>query len=173
MLLTGCRLGEVLTLQWPFVDFERGCLRLPDSKTGPKTVHLGPPALELLADLPRFTGPFLFPAVRIARAGEAGPGHFVGIYDVWHRVRVRAGIPDVRLHDLRHNFASWAVMGGASLYLTGALLGHRQSSTTARYAHLAAEPQQLAAARVAGTIAGALRGKPADSAVVGLRRRAP
>ncbi len=173
LLLTGCRLGEVLTLRWPFVDFERGCLRLPDSKTGAKVVHLGPPAIELLADLPRFTSAFVFPAAHIWRAGRAGPGHFVGVDHIWRTIRVRAGIEDVRLHDLRHTFASWSVMGGASLYMTGALLGHRQSSTTQKYAHLAAEPQQLAAARVAGTIAGALRGKPADGAVVGLRRRAP
>ncbi len=171
LLFTGCRLSEILTLQWRFVDFERGCLRLPDSKSGPKTVHLGPPAIELLADLPRFSGPFVFPAARIARAGWPGPGHFVGVDDIWRTIRVRAGIEDVRLHDLRHTFASWAVMGGASLHMTGALLGHRQPSTTAKYAHLAAEPQQAAAARVAGSIAGALGKKPSADGVVGLRRR--
>ncbi len=168
LLFTGCRLSEILTLQWPHVDFDRGCLRVPDSKSGAKTVHLGPPAIELLAELPRFSSPFVFPA---ARAGRAGSGHFVGISDIWQRIRVRADIEDVRLHDLRHTFASWAVMGGASLHMTGALLGHRQPSTTAKYAHLAAEPQQAAAARVAGSIAGALGKKPSADGVVGLRRR--
>jgi integrase len=89
------------------------------------------------------------------------------------RIRARAGIDDVRLHDLRHTYASWSVMGGATLHMTGMLLGHRQPGTTARYAHLAAGPQQ-AAARVAGAIVGALGGAPptlADDKVVGLRRR--
>src|SRR5205814_8937431 len=118
-LLTGCRLSEILTLQWPFVDFEHGCLRLPDSKTGAKAVHLGPPALDLLATLPRFSSQFVFPAARGAnvspdRKRHVGAGHFVGIERIWQRIRARAGIEDVRLHDLRHTFASWSVMGGAT-----------------------------------------------------------
>lgn len=176
LLLTGCRRNEILTLQWSFVDFEHGCLRLPDTKTGAKVVHLGPPALDLLAGLPRFTGPFVFPVARGTnvsrdRSRRVGAGHFVGIERIWQRARARAGIEDVRLHDLRHTFASWSVMGGASLHMVGQLLGHRQPGTTARYAHFAAAPQMAAAARVAGSIAGALRGKPAAGAVVGLRRR--
>jgi integrase len=181
LLLTGCRRTEILSLQWSFVDFEHGCLRLPDSKTGAKAVHLGPPALDLLAGLPRFSSPYVFPAARGAntspdRARRVGAGHFVGIERIWQRVRARAGIEDVRLHDLRHTFASWSVMGGATLHMTGALLGHRQTATTQRYAHLAAGPQQAAAARVAGSIAGALGGKTAAAdAVVQLhgKPRAP
>jgi integrase len=176
LLLSGCREAEIMTLQWPHVDFEHGCLRLPDSKTGAKVVHLGPPAIDLLAGLPRFSSPFVFPRARganlsPARTRRAGAGHFVGIQRIWQRIRARAGIEDVRLHDLRHTFASWSVMGGATLHMTGALLGHRQAATTSRYAHLAAGPQQAAAARVAGTIAGALGGNLA--AVTRPRRPAP
>jgi integrase len=163
LLLTGCRLSEILTLQWSFVDFERSCLRLPDSKTGAKVVRLGAPALDLIASLPRFASPFVFPGARRAivspnRTRRVGAGHFVGIERIWQRVRARAGLEEVRLHDLRHTFASWSVMGGATLHITGALLGHRQVGTTMRYAHLAEDPLQAAAERVAGTIAGALGG---------------
>ena len=83
----------------------------------------------------------------------------MGIERIWQRVRARAGLEEVRLHDLRHTFASWSVMGGATLHITGALLGHRQAGTTMRYAHLAEDPLQAAAERVAGTIAGALGGQ--------------
>jgi integrase len=153
LVLTGCRLSEITTLEWPFVDFERSCLRLPDSKTGAKVVRLGAPALDLLSKLPRFDSSFMFP---VARQGRGGPGHFVGVNHVWQRIRAKAGLGDVRLHDLRHTFASWAVMGGTTLYVTGALLGHRQPQTTAKYSHLADDPVQAAADRVAGSIAGAL-----------------
>jgi integrase len=173
LLFTGCRRSEILTLQWSFVDLERCCLRLPDSKTGAKVVRLGAPALDLLSGLPRFASPFVFPAARGVnkspdRERRVGAGHFVGIERIWQRVRARAGIGDVRLHDLRHTFASWSVMGGATLHMTGALLGHRQAGTTMRYAHLADDPVQAAADRVARAIAGALgAGEPAN--VVNLR----
>ena len=157
LLLTGCRLGEILTLQWSFIDFERGCLRLPDSKTGPKTIHLAPAALDLIAALPRFTSPYVFPAGHAGRG--RGAGHFVGAPRVWRRIRTLAGLAGVRIHDLRHTYASHAIMGGMSLYMAGSLLGHRQPATTARYAHLSDEPQQAAAARVGATIAGALKMK--------------
>jgi integrase len=163
LALTGARRDEILTLEWSFVDFARTCLRLPDSKTGVKTVHLGGPALALIAGLPRFDSPFVFPAARRAnpsRMRRVGAGHFVGIERIWQRVRARAGLADMRLHDLRHTFASWAVMAGHTLHMTGALLGHAQANTTHRYAHLAADPVQAAADRVAGAIAGALRSEP-------------
>ena len=153
LVLTGCRLSEITTLEWTFVDFERSCLRLPDSKTGAKVVRLGAPALNLLSKLPRFDNPFIFP---VTRQGRGGPGHFVGVNHIWLRIRAKSGLGDVRLHDLRHTFASWSVMGGTTLHVTGALLGHRQPQTTARYAHLAEDPVQAAADRVAGSIAGAL-----------------
>jgi integrase len=159
LLFTGCRRDEVLSLRWSFVDFERGCFRLPDSKIGARTIRLGAPALELLRSLPRFNSPFAFPATRRPSTGKRhiAAGHFVGIEPIWSRIRARAGLHDVRLHDLRHTFASWSVMSGASLHITGAMLGHRLPSTTSRYAHLADDPVQAAADRVAATLAGALR----------------
>jgi integrase len=166
LLLTGCRRDEVLTLQWSFVDFEFGCLRLPDSKTGAKVVRLGAAALDLLAGLPRLgDSPYVFPCTR----RRVGAGHFVGVERIWRRVRAGAGLDGVRLHDLRHTFASWSVMGGGNLYVTGALLGHKSASTTARYAHVADDPIRAAADKVAGTLSAALGGGKGE--VVTLRRK--
>ena len=177
LLLTGCRLSEILTLQWSYVDFERSVARLPDSKTGAKVVRLGAPALKLLADLPRTESPFVFPRARGAnisadRTRKVGQGHFVGIQRIWQRVRKAAGLEDVRIHDLRHAFASLSVMGGVSLHVTGALLGHRQAVTTQRYAHLADDPLQAAAERVSSAVAAALAPPKRKANVAKLRRRA-
>jgi integrase len=152
LILTGCRLSEILSLRWEWVDFERGCLTLPDSKTGAKTVPLGAPALRALAELPRQGGsPYVLPA-------ERGNGHFVGIQKPWQRVRATAGVDDVRIHDLRHSFASIAVSGGDSLYLVGKVLGHRQSRTTERYAHLKDDPLRAVADRTSERIAAIMQG---------------
>jgi integrase len=96
LILTGCRLSEILSLRWEWIDFERGCLILPDSKTGAKTVPLGAPALRALAEMSRQGSPYVLPA-------ERGDGHFVGIQKPWQRIR-GAGLEDVRIHDLRHSF---------------------------------------------------------------------
>jgi integrase len=153
LILTGCRLSEVLALEWRWVNFERASLRLPDSKTGAKVVPLGAPALRLLVGLPRQDDdPYVLPA-------ERGDGHFVGIQKVWQRIRAAAELTDVRIHDLRHSFASIAVSGGDSLYLVGKVLGHRQASTTERYAHLRDDPLRAVADRTAGTIAAMLEGE--------------
>ena len=147
LLLTGCRRDEILTLRWRYVDFERGCLHLPDSKTGAKLVPLGMPVLDLLAELPRVgDGEYVLP-------GRFGRGHFVGLRYPWTRIRERAGLDDVRLHDLRHSFASVGAGGGLGLPVLGKLLGHRQASTTARYSHLADDPLRRAADQIAGEIA--------------------
>ncbi|MBF0340699.1 MAG: tyrosine-type recombinase/integrase [Magnetococcales bacterium] len=152
LLLTGMRRGEVLTLEWSFVDFDRGCLRLPDSKTGQKTVYLGLTAMELLADLPREAGnPFCFP-------GAIEGKHLVGLTKIWSKIRERAGITDIRIHDARHAFASIGVMGGMGLPIVGALLGHSQPVTTQRYAHLSADPLKMAADQISGQMAEALNG---------------
>jgi integrase len=152
LILTGCRLSEILSLRWQWIDFERGCLILPDSKTGAKTVPLGAPALRTLAELPRQEGsPYVLPA-------ERGDGHFVGIQRPWQRVRGAAGLDDVRIHDLRHSFASIAVSGGDSLYLVGKVLGHRQSRTTERYAHLKDDPLRAVANRTSERIAAIMQG---------------
>jgi integrase len=120
LLLTGCRKGEIANLRWEHVDFERECLRLPDSKTGAKVVYLNAPARALLQELPRMAdSPRVIPGMR---ANGAGPA----IDKVWSRVRKAAGLADVRLHDLRHSFASVGAAGGLSLPIIGALLGHKQ-----------------------------------------------
>ncbi len=153
LLFTGCRRSEVLTLRWDEVDLERGRLTLRDSKTGPKVVRLGAPALRVLAQLPRFDeSPYCF-------AGRHGRGCFVGLPHIWERIRARAGLQDVRLHDLRHSFASVGAGSGESLVIIGALLGHRQPATTSRYAHLADDPVRRAADRIAETIASAMNGE--------------
>jgi integrase len=159
LILTGCRLSEILALEWRWVDFERANLRLPDSKTGAKVVPLGAPALRLLAVLPRQDDiPYVLPA-------ERGDGHFVGIQKVWQRIRSAAVLPDVRIHDLRHSFASIAVSGGDSLYLVGKVLGHRQARTTERYAHLRDDPLRAVANRTADTIAAMLEGENSGTVV--------
>ncbi len=166
LAMTGCRKSEILGSRWEWVDFERGCLRLPDSKTGAKVVPLGAPALELLASLPRVEdNPHVLP-------GEKSGGHFVGLPKVWERVRERAGLNDVRLHDLRHSFASVAVAGGDSLYLVGKVLGHRQSRTTEGYAHLADDPLRAVADRTSAHIAAAMNsGDKGGAEVVALPKR--
>jgi integrase len=157
LAFTGARAGEVLGLRWEHVDLPGGCLRLPTSKTGRKVIHLNGPALEVLAGLAgRRTGsPWV-----IAGAKPGRP--LVNIRKPWHRLREAAGLPDVRLHDLRHSFASVAVAGGLSLPVIEALLGHSQPATTARYAHLAADPLR-AAAEAIGAHLGAFLG-PTEAA---------
>lgn len=138
LALTGARLGEILTLRWQFVDFEAACIRLPDSKTGAKTIYLNAPTMEVLATIPRLDGnPYVI-------CGEKPGERLVNLQKPWRRIRAAAGLQDVRLHDLRHSYASIAVASGMSLPLIGALLGHSQPQTTARYAHLSADPLRAA-----------------------------
>lgn len=163
LILTGCRKSEILAARREWVDMERGYLHLPDSKTGEKLVPLGAPALAVIAALPRVEGnPYLLP-------GDKKGMHYVGLPKAWERIRGRAGLADVRLHDLRHAFASVGASGGDSLLVIGALLGHRNSKTTQRYAHLQDDPLRAAADRISSTIAAALAGKPAAQ-VVKLKR---
>lgn len=132
LLLTGARLGEVLSLQWTFIDLQRGLIALPDSKTGQKAIFLNEAALELLRSLPRQPdNPYVLPGTR-----DGQP--IVNLQKPWRRIRELAGIPDVRLHDLRHSFASIAAAQGSSLQVIGSLLGHTNTQTTQRYAHLVA-----------------------------------
>ena len=162
LALTGCRKSEILKLRWQDIDWERRYLRLPDSKTGAKVIPLGAAALEAISDIPRIEdNPYVFP-------GENGK-HFVGLQKVWQHIRKRAGLEDVRLHDLRHSFASVAVAGGSSLYLVGKVLGHEQASTTERYAHLADDPLRAVADKTAGQIAAAMNGRQ-EAEVVELRK---
>jgi integrase len=150
LLFTGCRKGEIVNLRWEHVDFERECLRLSDSKTGAKVVYLNAPARALLRELPRkVDSPRVIPGMRADGAGPA-------IDKVWSRVRRAAGLSDVRLHDLRHSFASVGAAGGLSLPVIGALLGHKHAATTARYAHLSADPLRAANDAVGARIAAAM-----------------
>jgi len=160
LVFTGARLGEVLGLRWEWVDFERGEARLPDSKSGAKTLHLPPPALALLADLPRLEGnPHIIVGYKTGAA-------MVNLQTPWQAIRGAAELDDVRLHDLRHAFASVAVSSGMGLPIIGKILGHTQAATTARYAHLASDPVKAAAAAVAGKIAAALNRGTTDMATV-------
>jgi integrase len=152
LVLTGARRNEILTLKWEHVDFERACLRLPDSKTGQKTVHLNAPALQLLAELPRLAD---CPYVIVSALSGA---HLVSLEQPWRRVRARAGLDGVRLHDLRHSFASVAAGAGLGLPIIGALLGHTQAQTTARYAHLAADTMKQANDVIGARLADAMSG---------------
>lgn len=156
LIFTGARLGEILNLRWDQVDLERACLRLPESKTGPKVIHLSAPALEVLDGIERQDGS---PSVI---TGKIPHKPLVNLRKPWYRIRSKAGLEDVRLHDLRHSFASVGVAGGLSLPIIGALLGHSQPATTARYAHLAADPLQQATNMIGERIAAAMKGKSAE-----------
>src|SRR5436190_1175521 len=152
LIFTGARKSEILGLHWRMVEFERALLRLPDSKTGEKIIYLSAPALQLLAELPRIAGnPHVLP-------GERSGRHLVNIEKTWRRVRHDAGLDDVRLHDLRHSFAAIGAGAGLGLPVIGALLGHTETSTTARYAHLAADPVRAANEAIGRRIAAALAG---------------
>jgi len=158
LVLTGARLSEILTLKWSYVEFDNILLRLPDSKTGAKVIYLNAPALQILTDLPRLEGnPFVI-------CGKREGARLINLQKPWRRIREVAGLDDVRIHDLRHSFASVAASSGQSLPVIGALLGHTQPQTTARYAHLAADPLRAASDAVGGKIAASLKGN--DSAAV-------
>lgn len=129
LLLTGCRSREIRTLQWR--DVRDGRLYLRDSKTGPRTVWLSSPSLEVLAGLPRKSR-WTFPSAR-----TDGPVSETVVSRFWQHVRSDAGLEDVRLHDLRHTYASIAVMQGETVLAVGRLLGHDDAGTTLKYAHLA------------------------------------
>jgi integrase len=156
LIFTGARLTEVLTLRWEWINFSTGVARLPDSKTGAKNLYLPAGALEVLAKLPRFAGrPCVLP-------GDGDAPSFIGIQKPWQRVRALAGLPGVRIHDLRHAFASTAVAAGDSLFIVGKLLGHRQAATTERYSHLAPDPARAVANRTADRLGAMLEGRSAE-----------
>jgi integrase len=152
LLLTGCRLSEIQCLEWCHVDLKQKELRLPDSKTGAKTVHLGDAAVAVLQALPRVKdNPFVI-------VGKKEKTHLTDLQHPWRRIRKAAGLDDVRIHDLRHTFASGGLLVGEGLAMIGKLLGHTQVQTTARYAHLAADPVKQAATKISDRLALALLG---------------
>ena len=147
LMLTGCRLSEIQKLRWEHVDLDAGELRLPDTKTGAKVMHLGDPAIAVLRDLDRGEdNPWVI-------AGRKPGSHLTDLQHPWRRIRARAGLDDVRIHDLRHSFASGGLLVGEGLPMIGKLLGHTQVQTTARYVHLANDPLKAAANRIASRIA--------------------
>ena len=153
MLLTGARRNEILRLRWEEVDLDAGVLRLEDSKTGRKTIRLSADALAIVeAQAPMLGNDFVFPSP----VKPLAPIH--DVKRVWNRLRKRAELEDVRLHDLRHSFAAIAAANGATLHEIGQLLGHRDPRTTARYADLVDEAAQKAAEKVGDAIARALAG---------------
>jgi integrase len=151
LLLTGARVSEILTLRWEQVQPPR--LHLPDSKTGPKFIYLGSQAATILAGVRRHGE-----CQWVFKAGR-GEGPLSQISPQWRRIRRAAAIPDVRLHDLRHSFASVAINKGVSLMLIGRLLGHALPETTARYAHLEDSTIAEAASRVSQSLGQALRAR--------------
>ncbi|MEQ1712720.1 MAG: site-specific integrase [Hyphomicrobium sp.] len=152
LILTGARLGEILTLKWEHIDHGRRLILLPDSKTGAKPIPLNQPALDILANMPRVQGN---PYVCVGhRKGE----HLVNIQKPWRDICKTAGLTGVRLHDLRHSFASVAVAAGGSLPILGKVLGHTQPQTTARYAHLGDNPITQLSEATAAQIARSMRG---------------
>ena len=147
LALTGCRKSEILKLRWEDVALGKAELRLPDAKTGARVVPLPPPAVELLADLPRPPGnPWVIP-------GRKPGARMKDIDHAWKIIRARAGLEGVRLHDLRHSYASRALALGEGLPMIAKLLGHAHLETTARYAHLARDSVHEAAERVSASIA--------------------
>lgn len=155
LALTGLRCGEVLALRWDDVDTEGARLQLRDSKTGARRVLLSPAAAGLLSSLPR-DGAFVFPGKDRKPPGE-GKNPLADLTHPWQRIRETAKLPDVRLHDLRHSFASAGIASGLSLPEIGKLLGHRSVATTSRYAHLIETAERRATDRVGAAIAKAIK----------------
>lgn len=150
-ILTGARQGEIKGLRWREVDLERRMLLLEDSKTGRKPIYLSEPAVQILAALPRIDGN------EHVIAGVNGQP-YQNLTRAWEKARKRAGLGDVRLHDLRHTFASFGASEALSLPMIGKLLGHRVPATTARYAHLARDPVIEANERVGAKLASLMNG---------------
>jgi integrase len=147
-------LSEILTAKYQYVNREFGALVLPDSKTGFKSIPLSCPAMEVIDNLPVITETeYLFP-------GRKPGSHFVGLNHIWGRLRAKAGLDDVRIHDLRHSFASVGAASGLGLPIIGALLGHLDQSTTQRYSHLQADPLKQATEIIGRKIDEAMKKKP-------------
>ena len=154
LALTGARLSEILTLRWQYVDLENGVLRLPDSKTGAKPIFLNDAAIKLLRTMPTMQGnPFVI-------AGKKPGARLINLQKPWRRIRAAAKLGDVRLHDLRHTYASVGAGAGMSLPVIGKLLGHTQSATTQRYAHIANDPVRAASNQIGNAISAAMKKRP-------------
>lgn len=159
LIFTGARVGEILTLQWSFVDLERRLLLLPDSKTGQKVITLNSAAISVLQSIPRVhDNPYVI-------VGRYDQSHLINLQKPWRAIRTRAGLPGVRLHDLRHSYASFIAAAGGSLPMIGKLLGHNHAMTTARYVHLTKDPLQELNERVGSQLATVMGASPTDAEV--------
>ena len=146
LMLTGCRSDEILSLKWDDVDRTARVLRLRDAKTGPRMVPLTGQALKVLDGIERAEGvPWVF---RGAKAGS----RLACLSHHWRRIKRETGLHDVRVHDLRHSYASRALALGETLPTIGRLLGHARVGTTAKYAHLVRDAEKAAAARTGDSI---------------------
>ena len=166
LMLTGCRRSEILSLRWDDVDRTAGVIRLRDSKTGPRVVPLTRAVKRVLDGIERA------PGTNHVIVGQRFGKPLVKFTTHWNAIRARAGLDDVRLHDLRHSYASRALALGESLPTIGKLLGHRKVATTAKYAHLVRDAEKAAAARVGASIGnhlGSADGSPADGRPAGGR----
>jgi integrase len=154
LALTSARKNEIAGLKWSEVKGDH--LELEAGKTGARRMVLGAPAQEVLAGVEQGTSALVFPKP------AKGSAFRRDLNWTWERVRTAAGLADVHMHDLRHTFASVGVSGGATLYIVGALLGHKNQSTTQRYAHLHEDPVRAEADRISGSIAASMAGKTGD-----------
>ena len=154
LLLTGCRKSEIVTLRWQDVDADT--LNLGDAKTGPRRIFLNAPARAILERQPRTGSAYVFPSPMKPRQPVSRN------LPLWYLVRREAGIEDVRLHDLRHTFASHAVLQGVPLPVVSTLLGHKRPSMTLRYAHVGDRETEAAAERIGVMIVRALNGGAAS-----------
>jgi len=160
LLFTGARLREILDLKWTDISFEHGLLFLGKHKSaataGMKSVVLNAPALEILQSLPKI-GIYVIAG---ATAGGEEEKPRSDLKKPWAAIQEHAGLSGLRIHDLRHNYASTGMTGGMGLLLVGKLLGHASPSTTARYEHLDVDPLRIAAERIGKRLAAATDGKP-------------
>jgi integrase len=164
-LFTGARSGEITAVEWSHIDWQRRVIRLPDSKTNePRTIHLSEAALEVLKSVPRIG--------RFVIAGAKPDEPYKNLGRAWIDIRANAGLQDVRLHDLRHSYASLAAGRGVSLQMIGKLLGHKVPATTARYSHLARDAVAALNDELGAAMQAAIaKDQPKSAAVVKLKRR--
>ena len=159
LILTGARLREILNAQWSHVDMGRGVIFLADSKTGRKPIYMSTAAQEVLASLPRVeNNPYIV-------AGAKDGKQRADLKKPWAAVKRVAGLHGVRLHDLRHSFASVGAGASLGLPIIGKLLGHSQAATTQRYAHLDADPLRRAVDEIGATISAAMNGSCSENVV--------
>jgi integrase len=153
LMLTGARLREILELEWAIVELHNGVLRLSKSKSGKKDIILSQPAIEVLRNI-RPIGKFV---IASDSAGTATEKPRADIKRPWSQICRHAGLSGVRLHDLRHTFASHGVNEGLGIAIVSRLLGHKNISTTMRYAHLENEPLKLGANKIGESVQGTRR----------------